>query len=61
VAVINEAFTPDAAEIERARCIVELFAANPEAGALSLDGQMIDRPHLVQAERLLAMVETTES
>ncbi|MEE4162383.1 MAG: CoA ester lyase [Woeseiaceae bacterium] len=61
VAVINEAFTPDAAEINRARRIVELFAANPEAGALSLNGQMIDRPHLVQAERLLAMVETTES
>ena len=26
----------------------------PEAGTLALDGRMIDRPHLVQARRLLA-------
>ena len=34
--------------------VVAAFAANPGAGALSLDGRMIDRPHLVQAQRLLA-------
>ncbi len=56
VAVINAAFTPSAEEIERAERIVALFRDNPGAGALGLDGQMIDRPHLVQAERLLAAV-----
>ena len=56
VAVINAAFTPSAEEIERAERIVALFRENPGAGTLGLDGQMIDRPHLVQAERLLAAV-----
>ncbi|GGE73273.1 HpcH/HpaI aldolase/citrate lyase family protein [Sphingomonas prati] len=49
VAVINAAFTPDAATVVRARAIVAAFAAEPEAGALQLDGQMIDAPHLRQA------------
>jgi citrate lyase subunit beta/citryl-CoA lyase len=52
--VINQAFTPTAEEIERADRIVALFGENPGAGTLSMDGAMIDRPHLLQAERLLA-------
>ena len=54
VPVINTAFTPSEAEVEQARRIVAAFAASPGAGALSLDGRMIDRPHLVQAQRLLS-------
>jgi citrate lyase subunit beta/citryl-CoA lyase len=54
VAPINEAFTPSEAEIARARRIVELFAAAPAAGVISLEGQMLDRPHLTRAERTLA-------
>jgi citrate lyase subunit beta/citryl-CoA lyase len=57
VAVINAAFTPTEAEVAHARAIVAAFAANPEAGALSLEGRMIDRPHLVQAQRILAQAE----
>lgn len=53
VDIINSAFTPSAVEVERARRIVELFAAHPDAGALSLHGEMIDRPHWVQACRVL--------
>ena len=53
VSVINAAFTPTQAEIAQAKRVIEAFAANPAAGALSLDGRMIDRPHLVQARRLL--------
>jgi citrate lyase subunit beta/citryl-CoA lyase len=30
------------------------FAANPGAGVFTLDGKMIDRPHLKLAERILA-------
>jgi citrate lyase subunit beta/citryl-CoA lyase len=56
VPVINAAFTPSEAEIAHARAVVAAFEANPEAGALSLDGRMIDRPHLVQAQRILAAV-----
>jgi citrate lyase subunit beta/citryl-CoA lyase len=54
VHVINAAFTPTQAEIEHARAVIAAFEANPGAGALSLDGRMIDRPHLVQAQRILA-------
>jgi len=54
VAPINAAFTPSADEVAHARAIVDAFAANPEAGALQLDGAMIDRPHLALAQRLLA-------
>jgi len=54
VAVINAAFTPSAEEIARAQAIVDLFAANPGAGALSLDGRMVDAPHLKAAMALLA-------
>ncbi|WP_234027337.1 HpcH/HpaI aldolase/citrate lyase family protein [Aurantiacibacter arachoides] len=54
VAPINAAFTPGAEELAEARAIVDLFAQNPGAGALQLDGRMIDQPHLVQAQKLLA-------
>jgi len=57
VIVINAAFTPSAEEIAHAKAVVAAFEASPEAGALALDGRMIDRPHLVQARRILAMSE----
>ena len=55
VPIINAAFTPSADEIAHARAIVDLFAANPGAGALQLDGRMVDAPHLKQAEAVLAL------
>ena len=57
VEIINAAFTPTAEEVDRARRIVDLFASSPGAGVLGLDGRMLDRPHLVQAERLLALAD----
>ena len=54
VPVINAAFTPSGEEIVQAQRIVDLFAAQPEAGALAMDGRMIDMPHLKQARRILA-------
>jgi citrate lyase subunit beta/citryl-CoA lyase len=53
VAVINAAFTPSEEEREYARRVVEVFAANPGAGTLSLDGKMLDAPHLKQARKIL--------
>jgi citrate lyase subunit beta/citryl-CoA lyase len=58
VEVINEAFAPTAEEIERAQRIVDLFEQNPGAGTVGLDGRMIDRPHLVQAQRLLRQAKS---
>jgi citrate lyase subunit beta / citryl-CoA lyase len=53
VGPINLAFTPSADELDAARAIVAAFAANPGVGALSLNGKMIDRPHLKRAENIL--------
>lgn len=55
LAVINAAFTPSAEERDHAQRIVELFAANPGAGALQLDGRMVDAPHLKAARAVLAL------
>lgn len=59
VPAINAAFTPSEAEIAHARAVVAAFEASPGAGALSLDGRMIDRPHLLQAQRTLAAAAGT--
>lgn len=58
VAIINAAFTPDAADVARARRIVDAFEQAPGVGTLQLDGEMLDRPHLKQAMRILASVPT---
>jgi citrate lyase subunit beta/citryl-CoA lyase len=60
VEAINEAFRPTAEEIEQARRIVAAFEEHPGAGTIGLDGKMIDRPHLVQARRLLEQAEGQE-
>jgi len=57
VEIIEQVFRPSPAEIAHARQVVALFEANPNAGALALDGRMLDKPHLKQAQRLLAGIE----
>lgn len=54
IAVINEMFTPGAIEIEHAHTIVRAFADNPGAGVASLNGKMLDQPHLKLAQKVLA-------
>ena len=56
VPVINDAFAPSETEIAQARRIVALFETNPGAGALALDGRMVDAPHLARARRLLGEI-----
>ena len=56
VPIINEIFTPPAAEILRAEKIVQAFVDNPNAGVIGLDGEMLDKPHLERAKKLLARV-----
>jgi citrate lyase subunit beta/citryl-CoA lyase len=53
VPVINEAFTPSADALARAQAVIDAFKANPGAGVVGVSGEMLDRPHLLRAERLL--------
>jgi len=53
VGPINEAFTPSAEAIARARRIIEAFAAAGNPGVLAVDGEMLDAPHLKAAQALL--------
>jgi citrate lyase subunit beta/citryl-CoA lyase len=55
VDVINAAFTPGAEELQAAQEIVDLFAANPDAGVVAHKGAMLDRPHLARARALLRL------
>ncbi len=56
VAVINEIFTPSEHDLAWAREVIAAFARAPTAGAIALDGKMLDRPHYKNAQRLLARV-----
>jgi citrate lyase subunit beta/citryl-CoA lyase len=53
VPVINAAFTPSPEDVAHAEEIVAAFEAHPDAGVLSVGGKMVDRPHLMQARRVL--------
>ncbi len=61
VEIINAAFIPTDVELERAARIVELFDSNPDVGTVGLDGEMIDKPHLQQARRLLDMMRNIDT
>lgn len=53
---MNAAFTPAPARVDWARRVVAAFDAAPGAGVLTLDGAMIDQPHLKLARRVLGSV-----
>ena len=54
VAIINAGFTATPEELQHAQRIVDAFAQAGGAGAVQLDGKMVDKPHLTQALRLLS-------
>jgi citrate lyase subunit beta/citryl-CoA lyase len=57
VEAINAGFRPTQAEIDHARQVVDAFARSPGAGALQVEGRMVDRPHLTQALQVIAAGE----
>jgi len=59
VEVINQGFMPSAHDISHAQRIVDAFAQANGAGAVQLDGKMVDKPHLTQALRLLDLSRKT--
>jgi citrate lyase subunit beta/citryl-CoA lyase len=59
VDTINAAFTPSRDDVAHAHRVVAAFAQG--AGVASLDGKMLDQPHLKQAQQILAMDEALRS
>ncbi len=53
VVPINEVFTPTAEEVAHAKAVQGAFAAQGNMGVASLNGMMLDMPHLKLAERVL--------
>ena len=53
----NRVFSPSDAEVTHALAVIEAFALpeNKGKGVISLDGQMVERLHLAQARRLVAI------
>jgi citrate lyase subunit beta / citryl-CoA lyase len=54
IEIINEIFTPSHESIVKARAIVAAFDAEPNAGVIGFEGEMLDLPNLTKARRLLA-------
>jgi len=63
VAVANAAYSPPAAEVERARKIVAAFAEAEAKGLASIqvDGRFVDYPIVQRAERILAVADRIEA
>lgn len=57
IAAAHQGFGPNEAEIAWARTVVAAFAAPAHVGlgAIRLEGQMVERLHLAEAERVLAI------
>jgi citrate lyase subunit beta/citryl-CoA lyase len=55
----NRAFTPTEADVAWARTVRDAFAASENAGrgVLKVEGRMVERLHLAEAERLIAIAD----
>jgi citrate lyase subunit beta/citryl-CoA lyase len=51
---VHDAFVPSPERLQWAERVRDAFGHNPDAGVFTLDGKMIDRPHLRLAQRILA-------
>lgn len=60
--IVNEAFTPSAAEIEAATALVAAFEEQQAAGAMAFkfEGEMVDVPHLKRAQQVLALAKRVD-
>jgi (S)-citramalyl-CoA lyase len=56
IAILNEVFTPSAAQIANARRIIQAFA-DADTGLVVLDGKLIEKPVLRDMHRILAIAE----
>ncbi len=53
LASINAGFMPDDSEIAHARAVIAAFNTAAGVGAAQLNGMMLDKPHLTQAQQVL--------
>jgi len=53
VSAVNDAFTPSTDQVDWAKRVIEAMA-NSNGGATTVDGKMVDKPVVIQAERILA-------
>jgi citrate lyase subunit beta/citryl-CoA lyase len=62
IAAANEAFAPTAEALADARAVIDAFALpeNAGKGVIALDGRMVERLHLAEAEALLARAARIE-
>lgn len=59
VDAINAGYSPDDEELRHAQSVIAAFERAGGAGAVQLDGKMLDKPHLVQALRVITMAQGT--
>ena len=60
IPALNVVFTPDAAQIERARTIIRTFE-EADTGLVVIDGKLIEKPVLRDMHRILAIAERVGS
>jgi len=56
IAILNRAFTPDAAAIAQAKKILQAFA-DADTGLVVVDGKLIEKPVLREMNRILSIAE----
>jgi len=63
IAIANEVFAPSPAEIEQARRQIDAYAEAERAGkgVAVVDGKIVEKLHVVAAERILARAEAIEA
>lgn len=54
VPIIHDVYHPSDSMLAHAEAVLAAFEKAPTAGAVQLNGQMLDRPHLKQARKILA-------
>lgn len=60
VPIVNRVFSPTADQIARARRIVEAYDAIETTGSIVVDGRLVDRPVVEQAQALLVLARQLE-
>jgi citrate lyase subunit beta/citryl-CoA lyase len=61
VDLINQGYMPDDEEVRHANAVIAAFERAGGAGAVQLEGKMLDKPHLTQALRVLSMAGAPRS